>query len=97
LNNTPTALVADGAAGITGKIRSSSRPHVTTGCRATFSARVATLADERNGEIKTEKTFRDASEQFLREYHIITQGHRNKEYISHFSEVAGRTVQDDPR
>ena len=35
----------------------------------------------RNGEIKTEKTFRDASEQFLREYEIITQGQRNKEYV----------------
>ncbi len=32
----------------------------------------------RSGEIKTEKTFRHASEQFLREYDIITQGERSK-------------------
>jgi len=35
----------------------------------------------RNGEIKTEKTFRDASEQFLREYEIITQGQRSPAYV----------------
>src|ERR1700688_3697104 len=35
----------------------------------------------RNGEIKTEKTFREASEQFLREYDIITQGQRSKVYV----------------
>ncbi len=35
----------------------------------------------RNGEIKTEKTFRDASEQYLKEYDIITQGQRNKHYV----------------
>jgi integrase len=35
----------------------------------------------RSGEIKTEKTFREASEQFLREYDIITQGERNKIYV----------------
>ena len=35
----------------------------------------------RNGEIKTEKTFREASEQYLREYDIITQGQRNKKYV----------------
>ncbi|HEV2349314.1 MAG TPA: phage integrase SAM-like domain-containing protein [Terriglobia bacterium] len=35
----------------------------------------------RNGEIKTEKTFREASEQYLREYDIITQGERNKDYV----------------
>jgi integrase len=35
----------------------------------------------RNGEIKTEKTFREASEQYLREYEIITQGERNKDYV----------------
>ncbi|MGD0947837.1 MAG: phage integrase SAM-like domain-containing protein [Candidatus Binatia bacterium] len=35
----------------------------------------------RSGEIKTEKTFRDASEQFLREYDIITEGERNKVYV----------------
>jgi len=35
----------------------------------------------RNGEIKTEKTFREASEQFLREYDIITQGQRSKGYV----------------
>ena len=35
----------------------------------------------RAGEIKTEKTFRQASEQFLREYDIITQGERSKGYV----------------
>lgn len=35
----------------------------------------------RTGEIKTEKTFADASEQFLREFEIITQGQRSKEYV----------------
>ena len=35
----------------------------------------------RSGEIKTEKTFREASEQFLREYDIITQGQRSKVYL----------------
>ncbi len=35
----------------------------------------------RTGEIKTEKTFREASEQFHREYDIITQGQRSKVYV----------------
>jgi hypothetical protein len=35
----------------------------------------------RNGEIKTEKTFREASEQYLREYDIITQEQRSKKYV----------------
>src|SRR5258708_31657424 len=35
----------------------------------------------RNGEIKTEKTFREASELFLREYDIITQGQRSRIYV----------------
>ena len=35
----------------------------------------------RSGEIKTEKTFRDASEQYLREYDIITLGQRSKTYV----------------
>jgi integrase len=35
----------------------------------------------RSGEIKTEKTFREASELFLRGYDIITQGERSKDYI----------------
>jgi hypothetical protein len=35
----------------------------------------------RNGEIKTEKTFREASELYLREYDIITQGQRSKIYV----------------
>ena len=35
----------------------------------------------RNGEIKTEKTYREASEQYLKEYDIITQGQRNKHYV----------------
>jgi integrase len=34
----------------------------------------------RSGELKTEKTFKDASEQFLREYEIITQGQRSKSH-----------------
>ena len=35
----------------------------------------------RSGEIKTEKTFREASELYLREYDIITQGQRSKIYV----------------
>ncbi|HEY6292823.1 MAG TPA: phage integrase SAM-like domain-containing protein [Terriglobia bacterium] len=35
----------------------------------------------RSGDIKTEKTFREASEQYLREYDIITQGQRSKDYV----------------
>jgi len=35
----------------------------------------------RTGEIKTEKTFAEASEQFLREYDLITQGQRSKVYV----------------
>lgn len=35
----------------------------------------------RKGEIKTEKTFCEASEQYLREYDIMTQGQRSKEYV----------------
>jgi len=35
----------------------------------------------RSGEIKKEKTFREASELYLREYDIITQGQRSKVYI----------------
>ena len=35
----------------------------------------------RSGEIKTEKTFREASEQYHREYDIITQGQRSKDYL----------------
>ena len=35
----------------------------------------------RSGEIKTEKTFKDASELFLREYDLITQGQRSKVYV----------------
>src|SRR5260370_7621478 len=34
-----------------------------------------------SGEIKTEKTFREASELFLREYDIITQGQRSRVYV----------------
>jgi integrase len=36
----------------------------------------------RNGEIKTERTFREASEQFLREYDIITEGQRSQVYVN---------------
>ena len=35
----------------------------------------------RSGEIKSEKTFREASEHYLREYDIITQGQRNQRYV----------------
>jgi hypothetical protein len=35
----------------------------------------------RSGEIKTEKTYREASELFLREYDIITQGQRSRVYV----------------
>jgi len=35
----------------------------------------------RSGELKTEKTFAEASEQFLREYEIITQGQRSAKYV----------------
>ena len=35
----------------------------------------------RTGEIKSEKTFSEASEQFLREYDIMTQGQRSKRYV----------------
>ena len=35
----------------------------------------------RSGEIKTEKTFREASEQYLREYDVMTQGQRSKIYV----------------
>jgi hypothetical protein len=35
----------------------------------------------RSGEIKTEKTFAEASERYLREYDIITQGQRSKVYV----------------
>jgi integrase len=36
----------------------------------------------RSGEIKTEKTFSEASEQFLREYDLITQGERSTIYVN---------------
>lgn len=36
----------------------------------------------RNGEIKTEKIFREANAQFLREYDVITEGQRNKRYVA---------------
>src|SRR5579872_5623111 len=35
----------------------------------------------RGGEIKSEKTFREVSEHYLREFDIITQGQRNKHYV----------------
>jgi integrase len=35
----------------------------------------------RSGEIKSERTFREASDQYLREYDIITQGQRSKHYV----------------
>ncbi|WP_296583588.1 site-specific integrase [Xanthobacter sp.] len=36
---------------------------------------------QRRGELKNEKTFKQASEQFLHEYEIITQGERNAQYV----------------
>jgi integrase len=38
-------------------------------------------AKDRLGQVKNEKTFREASDQFLREYEIITQGQRNPDYV----------------
>jgi hypothetical protein len=35
----------------------------------------------RNGELRDEKTFREAAVQFEREYQIITEGQRNAEYV----------------
>jgi integrase len=35
----------------------------------------------RNGEIRSEKTFREAAAQFEREYQIITEGQRNATYV----------------
>jgi integrase len=35
----------------------------------------------RTGELTTEKTFREASERFLKEYDLITQGQRSKVYV----------------
>jgi len=33
------------------------------------------------GELKSEKTFKQAAEQFLREYEVITEGHRHPGYV----------------
>ena len=35
----------------------------------------------RRGEVKNEKTFRDAAAQFVREYEIITEGHRSPKWV----------------
>ncbi|HEX9727256.1 MAG TPA: hypothetical protein VGA37_01975, partial [Gemmatimonadales bacterium] len=35
----------------------------------------------RSGELKTEKTFKDAADQFLHEIEVITQGQRNPYYV----------------
>ena len=35
----------------------------------------------RDGEIKSEKTFREVSEHYLREFDIMTQGQRNQKYV----------------
>ena len=35
----------------------------------------------KRGEIRGGKTFRQAADQFLREYEIITEGQRNKQYV----------------
>jgi len=39
-------------------------------------------AKDRLGLIKTEKTFRQAAEQFLKEYEIITEGHRSPKWVA---------------
>jgi hypothetical protein len=44
----------------------------------------------RDGELKTGKTFREAAEQCLREFDIITQGQRSKTYHS-----AARPISED--
>lgn len=36
---------------------------------------------QRRGELKNEKTFKKAADQFLREYEIITDGQRNAKYV----------------
>lgn len=41
----------------------------------------------RAGDIKTGKTFKFASEQFLREYPVITQGLRNAVYVQQHSDI----------
>ena len=47
----------------------------------------------RTGELKTEKTFREASEQHLREYDILTQGQRSKAYLrGQHSRASGHLV-----
>jgi hypothetical protein len=47
----------------------------------------------RTGELKSEKTFREASEQYLREYDIITQGLRSKAYLrGQHSRASGHLV-----
>src|ERR1700694_3754029 len=35
----------------------------------------------RRGELKTEKPFREAADQFLREYEVITEGQRSPRYV----------------
>ena len=35
----------------------------------------------RRGEVRNEKTFKQAADQFLREYEIITEGQRNPDYV----------------
>jgi integrase len=40
---------------------------------------------DRNGEIKTGKTFRHAAAQFVREYETITEGQRNPQYVKEHS------------
>src|ERR1051325_9255298 len=40
----------------------------------------------RNGELKTGRTFRQAAEQFLREYPVITAGERSEKYVAGIAE-----------
>jgi len=47
----------------------------------------------RTGELKTGKSFREAAEQYLREYDIITQGQRSKAYLrGQHSRASGHLV-----
>lgn len=41
------------------------------------------LGKHKRGEIKNEKTFKQAAEQFLREFEVITEGQRNAGYVNH--------------
>lgn len=47
----------------------------------------------RRGELIREKTFKDAAEQFMREYEVITDGERNPKYVKdHFVRIRDRLI-----